>query len=89
MYLGLTLTEHLDYNITAKMVAQCAGRSLGLLIANYKSFGGPSYDVYTKLYNSCVAPVITYASSVWGVRTFSCIKGCYSPKSYKVLPWYW
>ena len=40
MYLGLTLTEHLDYNITVKLVAQCAGRVLGLLIAKYKSFGG-------------------------------------------------
>ena len=70
MYLGLALTEHLDYNITAKIVAQCAGRSLGLLFAKYKSFGGLSYDVYTKLYYSCVVPVITYASSVWGVRTF-------------------
>ena len=49
MYLGLTLTEHLDYNITAKMVAQCAGHSLGLLIAKYKSFGSLPYDVYTKL----------------------------------------
>lgn len=66
LYLGLTLTEHLDYNITAKMVAQSAGRALGLLIAKYKSFGGLPYEVYTKLYNSCVVPVISYASSVWG-----------------------
>ncbi|XP_060596570.1 uncharacterized protein LOC132750580 [Ruditapes philippinarum] len=73
MYLGLALTEHLDYNITAKIVAQCAGRALGLLIAKYKSFGGLPYDVYTKLYYSCVVPVITYASAVWGTKSFSCV----------------
>ena len=35
MYLGLTLTEHLDYNVTAKIVAQSASRALGFLIAKY------------------------------------------------------
>ena len=33
VYLGLTLTEHLDFDVTAKIVAQSAGRALGLLIA--------------------------------------------------------
>ena len=37
VYLGLTLTDYLDFNVTAKIVAQSAGRVLGLLIAKYKS----------------------------------------------------
>jgi hypothetical protein len=45
MYLGILLTEHLDYNITAKTVAQSAGRALVLLIAKYKSQGGLPYEV--------------------------------------------
>ena len=39
-YLGLILHEHLDYNITAKAVAQSASRALGLLIAKAKANGG-------------------------------------------------
>ena len=35
VYLGMTLTEHLDFNITATIVAQSAGRALGLLIAKF------------------------------------------------------
>ena len=37
-YLGLILTEFLDYNITAKMVARSAGHALGLLIAKMKAY---------------------------------------------------
>ena len=48
VYLGLTLTEFLDYNVTAKIIAQSAGRALGLLIAKYKALGGMSFDVFTK-----------------------------------------
>ena len=34
-YLGVLLTEHLDFKLTAKFVAQSASRALGLLIAKY------------------------------------------------------
>ena len=60
------LNEFLDFNVTAKMVAQSASRALGLLIAKYKSAGGMPYDVYTKLYDSLVWPVISYGAAVWG-----------------------
>jgi len=72
-YLGLVLNEFLDFNVTAKMVAQSASRALGLLIAKYKSAGGMPYDVYTKLYDSLVWPVISYGAAVWGHTNFSCI----------------
>ena len=36
-YLGLVLTEHLDYAVTAKIVAQSANRAFGLLIAKPKA----------------------------------------------------
>lgn len=72
-YLGLLLTEHLDYSITAKTVAQSANRALGLLISKAKSFGGLPYEAFSKLYEATVCPVITYASAVWGTESFSCI----------------
>ena len=72
-YLGLALNEFLDYNVTAKAVAQSASRALGLLIAKFKSMGGMPYDVYTKLYESMVWPVVSYGASIWGIKSFSCI----------------
>ena len=36
VYLGLTLTEFLDFTVLAKMVSQAAGRALGLLIMKLK-----------------------------------------------------
>lgn len=44
MYLGIMLTEHLDFNITAKIVAHSAGRALGPLIARLKNSGGLPYE---------------------------------------------
>lgn len=38
-FLGLKLSEHLDFHIMAKAVAHSASRALGLLIANAKAFG--------------------------------------------------
>jgi hypothetical protein len=72
-YLGLVLTEHLDFAVTAKAVAQSANRALGLVIAKAKSFGGVSYSVFTKLFESVVCPVIAYGAAIWGTDVFSCI----------------
>jgi hypothetical protein len=53
-YLGLLLTEFLDYNEMAKAVARSAGRALRLLIVKSKAHGGFHFDTYTKLYDSLV-----------------------------------
>ncbi len=73
-YLGLILTEFLDYNIMAKTVAQSASRALGLLIAKSKAFGGFHFDTYTKLYDTIVLfSNLIYGAAIWGTREFSCI----------------
>jgi hypothetical protein len=43
-YLGLLLTEFLDYNEMAKAVARSAGRALSLLIVKSKAHGGFHFD---------------------------------------------
>ena len=73
VYLGLLLTEHLDFNVTVKSVAQSASRALGLLIGRYKNMGGMSFTVFSKLYETTVWPVISYASAIWGTKSYSCI----------------
>ena len=72
-YLGLILTEFLDYNVTAKVVAQSASRALGLLIAKSKCLGGLPFHVFSKLYDSMVWPVIAYGAAIWGDKSFACI----------------
>ena len=72
--MGLIFSEHLDYQLMAKMVAQSATRALGLLIAKSKVTGGMPYDVFTQLYNSLVQPVIDYGAAVWGTREYTCVK---------------
>ena len=57
--LGVVLSEHLDYDVIDKFVAQIASRALGLLIAKCKRIGGVPYDVFTKLYETGVWPVIS------------------------------
>ena len=67
------MTEHLDFNVTAKIVAQSASRALGLIIAKCKLAGGVPYDVFTHLYDTIVWPTISYGAAVWGHRSYSCI----------------
>jgi len=38
--LAIVLTEHLDYNVSAKCVAQSASRALDILIVKCKLAGG-------------------------------------------------
>jgi hypothetical protein len=67
------LQEHIDFNVTAKVVAQSASRALGLLIAKCKSALGLPYEVFTHLYDSTVWPTISYGSAIWGYRSYSCV----------------
>ena len=77
-YLGLMLSEHLDFELTAKSVAQSASRALGLLLSKCKLAGGLPFNVYTKLYDSVVYPVISYGASIWGYKSYSCINAVHN-----------
>lgn len=64
----------MDFSVTAKMVAQSASPALGLVIAQCKQIWGVPYNVYTKLYDSIVWPVIAYGAAIWGDTSFACIE---------------
>ena len=72
-YLGLLLSGHLDFEMTAKFVAQSASRALGLLISKCKLAGGLPFNVYTKLYDSVVYPVISYGAGISACKSYSSI----------------
>ena len=54
-------------------MAASASRYLGLIISKFYANGGMPYEVFTKVYESLVAPVIDYEATIWGARKFSCI----------------
>ena len=72
-FLGLLLTEHLDYDLTAKNVAKAANRALGLILAKDKAFGGLPFRSFTKLFDTVVWSVINYGAGIWGTNQYSCI----------------
>lgn len=72
-YLGLVLSEHLDYAVTANVVSKSASRALGLLISKVKASGGVPYACFTKLYDALVQPIIDYGAAVWGNKEFTSI----------------
>ena len=59
--------------MTAKFVAQSARRALGLLISKCKLADRLPFNVYTKLYDSVMYPVISYGACIWGCKSYSCI----------------
>ena len=48
-YLGGMLNEHLDLSVMVKAVAKSASRTLGLLIAKDKAFGGMPLLMFSKM----------------------------------------
>ena len=70
-YLGVFFNEFLCYDENADILAQAAGRALGSIIAKYKSHKYMGYSTYTKLFDSCVCPVMEYAAGVWGYRNYN------------------
>ena len=51
-------------------VTKAAGRALGAVYMKYLYAGGMSYEVYTKLTESVVEPVLFYCSGIWGTHKF-------------------
>ena len=63
-YLGSILNEFLDFNLTTKIVTKSANKALGLVMAKCKTIGGVSYDVFKKLFDSLVSPIIEYGATI-------------------------
>ena len=74
-YLGVWVHEHLDMSVTVGEVVKSATRALGKVISVFKGCGGTSHEVFTKLFNAAVLPVITYSAGIWGLRDFPKLNG--------------
>ena len=66
-YLGFWINEYLDLSKSIREVTKSASRALGAVYTKYLCAGGMGYDVYTKLVNSVVEPVLFYCAGIWGI----------------------
>ncbi len=63
-YLGMEMNEHVNLEIIANTISDAASRALGALSATYYQTKGMTFDVYQTIYNTCVTPIMDYASQV-------------------------
>ena len=68
-YLGATLDEFLNFNKTAEVQAESAGRALGLLITKTIKNGGLPFSIYTMLFDCTVCSVSDYGAEIWGFES--------------------
>ena len=70
-YLGFWFHEPLDMKKSIKEISKAASRSFGAVFMKYISCGGMAYNVYSKLVDSVVEPVLFYCSGIWGHNRYS------------------
>ena len=66
-YLGIWFSEHVTWNKAVKELSKSASRALSCLTVKFYAYGGMTYQVFTKLYESLVQPILLYGASIWGL----------------------
>ena len=69
-YLGCNINEHLDFQFTAKMQADSAGRALSSIITKMIKNKGFPFSIYSVLYQACICSISQYGSEVFGYEKF-------------------
>jgi len=69
-YLGVILSEFLDYGMVAETLANSGKRALGAIYSKFRQQKGFGCNVYSKLYHTGVTPILDYCSGVWGCNKF-------------------
>ena len=70
-YLGYTIHEHLSEHQNMEKLTGAASRSFGRIHSIFKKVGNLGIKSYETLFDSYVAPIMNYASGVWGFKEFS------------------
>ena len=66
-YSGLWFQEHLDMKWAINELAKSASRALSALYTKFLHVGGMTYDVFYKLYQLLVKPVLFYGAGILGL----------------------
>ena len=64
------MNEYLDFNFTASMQADSAGRALSSIITKMIKNKGLPYTVYSMLHQTCVSSISQYGSEVFGFSNY-------------------
>ena len=69
-YLGVMFEEFLNFETMSCMLAESANRALGKICSKFKSIKNMGFQTFTKLYESCVVPIMDYCSAIWGYSNY-------------------
>lgn len=71
-YLGVWMNEFLDMKEHLKVVVSAAGRALGSIIGKcQKGLRNPGLKSFTRLFEVCIRPILTYCAGAWSDETDS------------------
>ena len=73
-YLGVFFDEHLSFSSNADALAASAGRALGLLRYKLKFLKECGCSTYTKLFSSCICPILDYCAGIWGMKHYGSLE---------------
>ena len=59
-YLGVPITEHLDFSAIADVLAKSASRAMGSVIQQYRNLKGLRFNTFSRLYLALVCPILDY-----------------------------
>ena len=69
-YLGTTITQYLDYKVTAEIQCDPAGRALSAIITKMIKNSGFPFNIFTNLVDSCVNSITDYSGAVIGFNHY-------------------
>ena len=72
--LGHMLDEFVTFESCAAVLSQSDNRALGALRNKIRNFKDCQFQNFTKLFHTCVAPILDYGYGVWGYNRFSKIE---------------
>ena len=70
-YLGITLDEHVDFDLNSSILADVAGRALGAIRSKLKNLKECGYGAFNTLFNAGVLTICDYAAGVLGTKLYT------------------
>ncbi len=69
-YLVMEMNEHVNLELIENTLSDVASRALVALTTKYSQIKGVTFEVYQTIYNTCVTPIMDYASELWGCKKY-------------------
>ena len=76
-YLGLTIKWNGSFSIHIDKIREKAHKAYFSLISKSKEWGGFQPRLFLYLFDHMVAPILTYASEIWGFEEWSKLETCF------------